>query len=57
MTTVSVKIDCEACVKVIRTLPGVKSISSAGKIATVVCDNKDKEKVKSEIKKAWYSVL
>ena len=38
MATTKVQISCEACVKLIKTLPGIKSVSVAGKTATVEFD-------------------
>jgi copper chaperone CopZ len=58
MATLIAKTHCDACVKVIKSISGVKSASASAdkKTTTVICDDKDKEKVKIEIKKAGYPV-
>lgn len=38
MATTKVSIDCDACVKLIKMLPGIKSVSVSGKTATVDFD-------------------
>lgn len=38
MATTKVKINCDACVRLIKMLPGIKTVSVSGKTATVEFD-------------------
>lgn len=38
MATTKVAIDCDACIKLIKMLPGIKTVSVSGKTATVEFD-------------------
>ncbi|EKD24688.1 MAG: hypothetical protein ACD_80C00170G0002 [uncultured bacterium (gcode 4)] len=52
MATTKVEINCDACVRLIKTLPGIKSVSVSGKTATVEFDEKkvSEQKIKQSIK-------
>ena len=53
MATTTVTIDCEACVRLIKTLPGIKNVSVSGKTATVEFDETkvSAQKIQQIIKK------
>jgi len=53
MATTTVQISCDACVKLIKMLPGIKSVSVAGKTATVEFDETkvSAQKIQQVIKK------
>lgn len=38
MATTKVTIDCDACIRLIKMLPGIKTVSVSGKTATVEFD-------------------
>lgn len=52
MATTKVQISCEACVKLIKMVPGVKTVSVSGKTATVEFDEKkvSEQKIQQTVK-------
>ncbi len=53
MATTKVEINCDACVRLIKTLPGIKSVSVSGKTATVDFDETkvSAQKIQQQVKK------